>query len=137
MLKLKCKKLLALLMLVYFVCYAVAPVSSVMPSSALEAQESIGVQEANSAGLLLCDLVLWEILKKAKQPEVLGIKKFKGDKESGLNGAGAPVQGCLNAVSTATALFFPEQSGDSLSGQKVVYPCPCFDRSGLSPPAYA
>jgi len=137
-LQMKYKRSLTFLIFVYFVCYAVAPVSSVMPSAMVEAQEPVGVQEDNPADLLLYDLVLWEILKKSRQSDVLCVENFEGDHESRLDSDGVYVQGCLNVVSTATALFFPEQFGYSPSRQNIIaHLYLFFDHSGLSPPARA
>ena len=66
----KCKNLFACLICIYFLCFTVAPVSSVMPSSVTEAEKIAGFQNSSHT-LLIYDFVLWEILKKVIRPDNL------------------------------------------------------------------
>jgi hypothetical protein len=131
----KCKKLFAFLIFIYFLCYTVAPVSSVMPSDVTETENIAGFQNS-SRTLLLYDFVLWEILKKTIKPDNLyaQIPEIDDDKSKSDS---SNVKCFLHAVSSSTELFSRELFQWSPFDQVAVSPCPFSDHSGLSPPTLA
>ncbi|MBA4372145.1 MAG: hypothetical protein C0402_04725 [Thermodesulfovibrio sp.] len=64
----KSNKIFALLLLLYFVGFAVSPVSAIFPPEQLDhsEQKDIFSKQKTQADLFFFDLALWEILKKAK-----------------------------------------------------------------------
>jgi len=135
MLRMTCKKLFAFLIFIYFLCYTVAPVSSVMPSGVTEAENIAGFQNS-SRTLLLYDFVLWEILKKTIKPDNPYAQILEIDDDESKSDS-SNVKCFLHAVPSSTERFSRELFQWVPFDQGAVSPCLFSDHSGLSPPSLA
>jgi hypothetical protein len=65
------KTIFTLLLLLYFIGFAVSPVSAIFTSDQLDRgkQEDAFRQPSNHADLLFFDLALWEVLKRTKRSD--------------------------------------------------------------------
>ena len=124
-------------LLLYFVCFIVPPVSSILPSSVLLADAKniavIGKDNARER-MYLYDLTLWEILKRAKRSDQVTAVRPQGSEGRHQSVASQNCivdhDPCALPLLKATVYDTPHVVIHSLTG----FP---FSFSGLSPPALA
>jgi hypothetical protein len=151
----------ALSFLVYFLFYVVSPVSAATATAhefadgadrecarnaatsplsgvTLPPEEFHEVLENREGGsnLFICDMVLWEILKKAK-PSDHADNAVKAVNElcyisKKHNGAGSI--DCINDGLISRAAAFSWIRRDDSTDMFICFPCACLEFSGLSPP---
>jgi hypothetical protein len=135
------KSLFSLVLLLYFSCFAVAPVSVVLPSEQLTdlgAQQDVLEKRTDKTAVFLYDLALWEVLKKVKHSD-----DSKNNLISNKKSDNAPSKSCteisldVTGVGNAVSLPNPDISAHHNIGISAVQQYAYFDHSGLSPPFLA
>jgi len=129
------KTFLTLPLLLYFACFVVLPISAVIPSlksqDISEGQDYIGKQ-GSKADILLFDLALWEIIKKAKRTDDLKtIVPCKGEKGSTVIYAKA---GDTVMVSLSALSMFSKKIQFYTLDDLFTFKSLRFTHSGWSPP---
>jgi hypothetical protein len=139
--KRRIKPLFSLFLLLYFVGFAVAPVSAILPSERcadIGADQDAIKKPTDKTNFFLVDLALWEALKKVKRSDDSKniIITDKGDDNCQENLSFRTMPCIPGIVGPATAPFSGVSSFFD-SSISAVYKYVYFDHSGLSPPFLA
>jgi hypothetical protein len=131
----KLKSIFTILLLLYFVGFAVSPVSAIFPADQHEKDETRDLlkKRTTQADLFFFDLALWDVLKKSKRSDNSKDILLVLDRDATAKNAISKI--CDSAIDTLEPLrLFPELPRYHVISLLSPYNITCLTHSGLSPP---